>query len=396
MTAIKHAILMIKKTYKNYILLSVTAFLSFSFMFMYLLYTDSEIYNKYKWVLSLDNKVVVAHNVNDSSVMEKLRIVEAQFEKMPDTYYYYNKQCVARTVYEMDCPVNMYPSYVWGLFEGNTDGQYYGYERVKLDKEYELEIGIDKAVVSETVYNAIQKTGDKKIITLIFMDINGNEFMKTFEIVGTYKTNTGMVINDSEVNTVIDPVYINIGSVNDKEIKIDNVELVTYSERVDQVIELLKENALAFEETKSIQNEALMEKINSIENKYIIVIVLFVLLGINLYSSFENAMNDRKYEIGVKRALGASKFDIMKQFTIEALMIMVANIIAAIFMVLNGILLYKWILNIFKNKVYVIYISKESLILYVVFTISLVVIFSLLFAYRCTRVQIVKYLKEET
>lgn len=394
MKAIKHSLLMIKKTYKNYILLSVTAFLSFGFMFIYLLYTDSEIYNEYKWVLSLDYKLAVSQNSNDNTTMRNLKRVETQLDKMPDTYYYYNKQCLARNVYGLSCQVYMYPGYVWGVFEGKSDGTYYGYERVKVNGEYVLEIGIGEAVVSEAVYNAIKETDDRKTITLIFADTDGKEFIKTFDIVGTYigdsKSN-----NDREENTESDPVYINIGSVDTEKIVIDNIELVTHSERVDQVIEMLKDNSLACEEVKSIQNEALLAKRNAVENKYIIAIVLFVLLGINLYSSFENALNDRKYEIGVKRAIGAGKFDIMKQFTIEGLAVMLCNIVVAVFTMLNGMLVYKYILYSLKNEIYTIYISMESIILYAVFTFSMALVFSLLFAYRSTRVQIVKYLKEE-
>lgn len=395
MKAIKHSLLMIKKTYKNYMLLSITAFLSFSAMFIYLLYTDSEIYNEYKWVLSLDSKLVISQNICDSETMGNLKKVEAQLDKMPGTYYYYYKQCLARNIYDMNCQVHMYPSYVWGVFVNKTDGIYGGYERIKVNGEYTLEIGTDEAIVSETVYNAIEGNSKQKTITLIFTDVDGKEFMKIFDIVGTYKADSGLAYNSGENNNTSDPVYINIGSVDSTKVNINNIQLVTHSEREDQVIELLRSNSLACEQIKDIQNKAMLEKRSAVENKYIIAIVLFVLLGINLYSSFENALNDRKYEIGVKRAIGASKLDIMKQFTIEGFTVMLCNIVVAVITMLNIGLVYKYILYVLKNEIYIIYISQESIILYLLFTLSLVVVFSLLFAYRSTRVQIVKYLKEE-
>lgn len=55
------------------------------------------------------------------------------------------------------------------------------------------------------------------------------------------------------------------------------------------------------------QNNAIKEENIVIRNKYIIAAVLFVILGINLYSAFSNALNERKYEIGIKRAIGAGK-----------------------------------------------------------------------------------------
>lgn len=55
------------------------------------------------------------------------------------------------------------------------------------------------------------------------------------------------------------------------------------------------------------QNNAIKEENIVIRDKYIIAAVLFVILGINLYSAFSNALNERKYEIGIKRAIGAGK-----------------------------------------------------------------------------------------
>lgn len=394
MKMIKHSLLMIKKSYKNYILLSVTAFLSFSCMFLYLMYSDSENYNRFKWVLSLDNKLVVSHNSNNEENVKNLQKVEYQLNKIPNTYYYYNKQCQARNIYGFSCQVNMYPSYVWGVFEGRSDGVYSGYERVKVNGEYTLEIGINEAVVSERVYESIEKIKDKKEIALIFTDIYGKEYLKIFKIIGTY-AEENILNNGVGENTVSDPVYINISSIDSEKIDIDNIELVVHSERVEQVIELLKDNLLACDEVNSVQNEAILAKRNAIENKYVIAIVLFILLGINLYSSFENALNDRKYEIGVKRAIGASKFNIMIQFLLEGLIIMSCNIIVSVFVMLYVMSIYKYILFEFRNDIYTLYISEESIVLFLMFAFSLIVVFSLLFAYRSTRVQIVKYLKEE-
>ena len=61
-------------------------------------------------------------------------------------------------------------------------------------------------------------------------------------------------------------------------------------------------------------------------NKYIIAAVLFVILGINLYSAFSNALNERKYEIGIKRAIGAGKKDIMMQFLTEGIILFIHHI----------------------------------------------------------------------
>ena len=46
--AINHSILMVRRNLKSYLLLSVTILLSFTFLLGYFVYSDSEIYNRYK------------------------------------------------------------------------------------------------------------------------------------------------------------------------------------------------------------------------------------------------------------------------------------------------------------------------------------------------------------
>lgn len=48
--------------------------------------------------------------------------------------------------------------------------------------------------------------------------------------------------------------------------------------------------------------------------KEVLIIILFVVLGLNIYGSFMNALRERYLEIGVKRAIGVSKQNIMVQF----------------------------------------------------------------------------------
>ena len=69
--------------------------------------------------------------------------------------------------------------------------------------------------------------------------------------------------------------------------------------------------------------------------KALITCAMLLILGINLYSSFSNALNERKFEIGVKRAIGASGFAIVRQFLYESLTVMVANILVSVALVVD-------------------------------------------------------------
>ena len=132
----------------------------------------------------------------------------------------------------------------------------------------------------------------------------------------------------------------------------------------------------------------------------VITIALLVILGINLYSCFLNALNDRKFEVGVRRALGASKWSIVRQFLYESLLVMITNIIIAVWLVLTAAIIYKVIIECTSNEVgefitYTLSISLYSVAMFAVCSLTLTVVFSLIFAYKTTQVKIVDYLKAE-
>ncbi len=393
MSIIKHSFLMIRKTFKNYLLLSVTAFLSFAVMFGYLIYTDSEIYNKYKELFSESPNIILSQNTAEQT--NDLNLLVKQLEKLPDTHYYYTKSSTAKTSFGAECEVKFLPSYVWGIFESADLNGYTGPAGFKINEEREFSLKPTEAIVSEQVYESIAPDDDGiRRIRLVFTNDAEQKVLKTYEVAGSYSGDS-VKFSDPETSLSTDPVYVNMASVNESDCVIDNIALTIYTERNEFVIEQIKSLGLACEEIYSAQNTAVAEKLTATTNKYIIAAVLFILLGINLYSSFTNALNDRKFEIGVKRALGASKMHIMLQFVVEGLAVMLANIILSVCAVICVMNIYKFIEEFIFGNVYVITMNFESVLLYVIFAFFLTLTFSLLFAYQCTKVEIVKYLKEE-
>ena len=228
----------------------------------------------------------------------------------------------------------------------------------------------------------------------MFKGRKGEKIFRTYKIVGAYSSkifeieNTGRKLNS-------DPVFVSMSSLQGENIEIENLSLVIYTERVEFITKQMQKMDLAQVNVNEDQNDATLEKINITKSKYLIAAVLFILLGINLYSSFANALKERKFEIGVKRALGASKVHIMLQFVLEGFVVMLINIIFSICVVTNIVVAYKLIqLRVFHNE-YVIIMSPQSVLLFLVFSFFLTFIFSALFAYQSTRVEIIKYLKEE-
>ena len=135
-------------------------------------------------------------------------------------------------------------------------------------------------------------------------------------------------------------------------------------------------------------------------NKAIIACALLVLLGINLYSSFTNALSERKFEIGVKRAIGASAWSIVLQFLYESIIVMLANILVAVAVVADVFIVYMYIYERTPDEWgmyndFILYISPHSVAMFALCAVTLTIVFSIIFAYKSTRVEIVQYLKAE-
>lgn len=149
-----------------------------------------------------------------------------------------------------------------------------------------------------------------------------------------------------------------------------------------------------------LQNDAL-EEIRTVKgNKALIACAMLLLLGINLYSSFTNALNERKFEIGVKRAIGASPWSIVKQFLCEGIIVMVLNTFLSVVLVVDIALLFKVIYQQTPDiygmyHSFTILITPHSAAMFALCAVSLTLVFSLIFAWKTTQVEIIQYLKAE-
>lgn len=133
----------------------------------------------------------------------------------------------------------------------------------------------------------------------------------------------------------------------------------------------------------------------AITSKSLTAIIMLVLLAINLYSSFSNVLVTRNFEIGVKRAVGASKGAIIRQFLYEALLVLGFDALLSTSLVASGLIAYKLVQKVFFSVTWYAYVSSFSIAVYALSALTLTVTFSLLFAYRATQVQIVDHRKAE-
>lgn len=415
-----HACLMVRRTLKSYALLSVTVVLSLSLLLGYLCYTDSSLYNQYKTLFSYRRGDLILFDSTRGN--QKLQTLLEKISAVENTQYYILYESAAgatETAYTYhpdgtgesasiqlhNWHLYYYPDYSWmtPLFwwpAGDivwTDGR--SMQRFQLDTH--------DAVINEGLYFAL---GFDKMQDPVYTFRFANGLDLTLRIVGYAKDTIPFTLDLERGMESAD--YSNCLILSTKLLDVEediwNLDdtaptryIVIHTDDPEQVWNLAQN--VGYEtgiSAFSQQNKALEAIRLEKRNKAIITCALLLLLGVNLYSCFSNALNDRRFEIGVKRAIGASAFSIVRQFLYESLIVMVANILLSVVLVADIFLVYKFVYERIPNEwgnylKWVIYISPQSIAMFAVCAVSLTIVFSLIFAYKSTQVEIVQYLKAE-
>lgn len=427
-----HAGTMAFKEIRSYALLSVTIVLSFSLLLGYLLWTDSSLYNTYKELFSQDRNIVSVYDEKLKSnaftqalIKESVNYSQAylQFESVHfGSVQDAGNSLVAedgRRLDNVSVRAVSVPREAWSI---------YSTAWTKLDvhwldgEEHEsFQLNSGEMLLDDRLYSLFhiaQKDNQFSLQLGNYHDSNGSliqePFVGNFRVVGIIKSGESLRFADKEdtTDTLVQLLYdrvpvialscVDFNKTMFPKFEWDRPTLVFYSNTPENMEALIRSTGIAanINAVYSSQNSALERIRTEVDMKAIITAALLLILGINLYSSFCNALNDRRFEIGVKRALGASKWSIIRQFLYESLLVMLLNILISVWFVCLVALVYKVIYEHIPDKLgnfytFTLSISPHSLGMFAACTLTLTVVFSLLFAYRATQVQIADYLKAE-
>lgn len=426
---LRHAVMMVGRTLKSYALLSVTIILSFSLLLGYLVWTDSSVYNAHKETFSKDRNVVVVFDqqLKSPSFAELLKEKAADYGSLSCLYF---ENAIFGSVRNRDsilqsengqkldpiqtCAISV-PAHAWCLYSvGGTELEVTWIDG-KDHSDYHLQSG--EILIDERLYAILGLAEKNNIFSLSlsgYHDADGNlvnqPFYGVFTVVGIILSDEPLKIKESEdglffESEIVPPIAFSAADFNSSafpQMNWYNPTMVFYSTAPEQIEALIRSAGI----TSNIfavyaqQDRALQSIQSEIGLKMMITVVLLIILGINLYSSFSNALNDRKFEIGVRRALGASKWSIVRQFLYESLLVMLANILASVWLVLTAALIYKVVYERISSEAgahftFTLTISPYSVGMFAACSLTLTVVFSLIFAYKSTQVQIADYLKAE-
>lgn len=404
-----HAVQMVRKNAKNYALLSITVVLSFSALLAYLMYTDSSLYNSYKEVLSRDSHVIYVPDTSDAISRERALLDVLNREGLKGSYV--RQEISARTtkLNESHTAVNevfVTPSQVWGLYES---GHTKSYQITWLDgrEEKGVSLGLNEILISRSLYQLLgMEQKDVPTYELWLQAQNNNSsgigiyFPVECRVTGLIEDGPASWSETVEGKSIAwFPIYISQATVEAASGNADpsyiGREVLLYVDDPATAEQRIGELGLSCVSTYRQQQNAIRELQLHSQTKAMITLALFVLLAINLYGCFMNTLEHRKFEVGVKRAIGASGSAIMGQFLWEGILVMLCNLILSVALVVDVFLVYKYFYQINEGDVWTITLSGASIGMFAGVSICLTLLFSALFAYKSTQVEVVKQLKAE-
>lgn len=388
------AIKMVKVYRRAYTFLSVTIVISLTALLVFLLYSDSKIFNEYKDTLKESKYIgrAVLQDTND------LNAIRTQLDYLEDTHYYYyiTQQDALRSdvTKELNCYINIVPSYVWGFYFSLDD------RMTILDNSHNFNIEKGEAIVCESLYKYVKDNVDNEGNVYIEIPISSKKEGKryySFKVIGVCKDSKYDYSFYTEENNIVAQFDLFISLNNFEDVILEDTEkyITVYSEHPQKVNNI-------FSNLGVVYGSVYEDKINMYERmssetvvKTSIAISLLFLLGINLYSSFNNALNERKFEIGVRRAIGASKKSIIIQFFTEGMIVMLMDVVISTVLAFIIMAVYKIYMFYFASTKWIININKCSITIYLCCCLFLTLVFSIIFAIKSTSVQVTKYLKSE-
>lgn len=406
-----HAAKMLWRNRKSYALLSVTIVISFSLLLGYLAFADSELYNGYKEVMADPSNVILIYSYDAASVEAAKNIVsladpEARLYQYVSAYtepnMYDDRVTYAFSFLpEGGRPVFREDTIITSV--GGLKDYWNSAKEVKLVAGCEsLTLSGNQAIISQSLYDIVGAGKEFPFpLEMPFRWKDGSISLMALSVVGVAENADyeGTSILDGVGEVIGVHIYTTqevLGNHTARDMTYPKYQLCIAARNPQAVVAGLKQvDGIIIHAVCRAQGEAQEEMRDQTRTKALIAAALLLVCGINLFSSFTNALSDRKYEIGIKRALGAPARSIIAQFLIEGLLVMAVNILISVAAVSDALILYKAFQWLVGGRQWIVHITSHSIATFTVCSLGITVLFSTIFAYLATQVEIAAQLKAE-
>lgn len=392
----KHFFEMIKIHGKGYSLLSISVILSLTVLLTTLLMLDSISFNENKEIFRTP-KTALQITKNDMTVSDFGLLQEKIYKEKNYTYFSgYNLGLPSFSTKKNEVNANYY-------FVNKNYFDFYTFSGTYFDKPI-------------CVYGncEIEKEGEIVIDELFFRLLGFEDFSPTIltlpirhekEVVFKDFLVTGVVRVGDEKNrlhkfegkkdVVFPNVYFDYKLIAKSDESANYNGYLLFSDNSREIAKFAKNfgmSVITSLELHELANEYLY---NFVIVKEVLIIILFVVLGLNIYGSFMNALRERYLEIGVKRAIGVSKQNIMVQFFCEIFFVLVINFVVSTLLALIIVTFYKFFVLICYVEEFVIYMNFYSLLNYFIFSFFISILCCFVFSYKASQIPIIDILKNE-
>lgn len=397
---IVHSFNMISKNLRSFFLISLSTTLSFVIVLSYLLINDSIIYNKNKTTyMNNPNLYQISYSDNDT---HSLRYFLKSIDSGDNFVFNWRSNAIFLKAYSnKDVVVNAslmfmnqnqlgIPYYNGSNFEtiNITEGKFFNISH-NLNNEKVVIVGssfarsyggnvLNKSIKLEEMVNGEHKLTDYRIIGVFDDQKTQNTSYDEINSVNSLFTTFILPYN---LYTSFDPIY-------------QQNFMVIVSEDYEQILNKAWEFGLNIVSSHAQILTANVEHYTNSLSKGIILLIIFLILGLNAYASNAFSIQKRKKEIGIKLALGITKVDIFKEFFIESLIIMSVNLLLSIVFVINLGVLITLFVRIFIDSTTILYISFSSIIQFLIFSVFLVSINCIIMANQAMNVSPLDNIRE--
>lgn len=400
----KMACLQMVRNAKTYILLSVTVVLSLLVLVLFFSYIDSKIYNDYKELFSLSSNILMTYD--DEGYDRIDTVIEMVEENNIDYSSYKYIQCTSRmnqygNIY---CKVAFLPNSEKNIYRPITENisrsnqAWNSVEKVQIIEGKNELIG-NEAMINESFYSFLGRP-ELPFEIQVPLQTENMQMNQTLKIVTICKNGKdeeslfstdkdGVFCGNAEIYTTIDMLE----GLDNNIIQKKYLAWI-YSSEANRVSKYIDQVGLVNHAVCNAQDEARCEVLLQKRMKMIIALMMVLILGINMYSCLSNIVNERQFEIGVKRAIGVSGKQIIYQFLIESIVLMIISIVMVINLATIIMCLYK--LYQYVNGIsWVVYVSNYSMAMFALCAFSIIVGFSIILAYKASHVNIIEQLHKE-
>ena len=397
----RHSLLMVRKNLKSYLLVSISILISFVIILSFLLINDSLVYNHTKNVYKNPSnlfQVSKSHADNTNlkyflNAIMKLSKTETHHWKMNSarlTAYSNPKNIVSVNLYFMTHAHQTVPYYDGSFFREIkiTEGRYFTPQEIE-NKHRVIVVG--QSFAQKYLGNVLNQVIKLENVS----DVGG--ILRDYRVIGIYDDTQSATENYDEIGDVKSfstHFILPITTSDDFDNQYEQSFTVIISDHKQDVTNLAWNLGINVVSSGSQIASAHLQKFNNAVTKGMVLLIVFVILGINAYASSSFSIQRRRREIGIKLALGIEKKDIFIEFFVESAMVMMLNIVlsfAVVFTVAIVVLLFT---RVFVDPTAILYISGSSLLQFIVFSVFLITITCLVLANQAMRTSPLEQMRE--